>query len=504
MKSRESVLRPSRLRFAKWLLGFAVLVAQGTAAAPASADGGYFSGNKGARAAGRAGAFAAKADDLMAVHYNPAGLAKLDTTLIQIGDRIGYNSFAYTRAATLDYGVNPAPVHGFDQVQNQQLWQGLDPLLGVATNFGLKDWGFALAAYSPPGISRLDFPEGGGQRYMMVNREAIILDYSLSAAWKYRDVFGFGVSLQWIHLPRLVYSLVIDGNTFNGVANPVASAFDMRATTKGSDPFTFNAIVGLWVRPTPALELAVSGQVIPSEMVAKSTLEIAPVNPLRVGDITLTRGPQRTPANDVTVTLPLPLLARVGARYRNLVEGRERFDVELDVEYETWSRVKSFALESNGLQAYLPAVSQRVNIGHIDLQKNWRDTIAIKLGGDFAVVPGRLTVRGGAYYQTAVADPAYQNVDFPSGQQIGGALGASLFLGHVELAAAYEARIQPRVSVSEQDARVYQQVPGSLCTPPYTGAACNSHYLGQPGPAVNAGTYAARSQFVSLDAIYRF
>jgi long-subunit fatty acid transport protein len=43
--------------------------------------------------------------------------------------------------------------------------------------------------------------------------------------------------------------------------------------------------------------------------------------------------------------------ARAGARYRNLVMGRERFDIEMDVEYVTWSRVKDFTIDTKGLVA---------------------------------------------------------------------------------------------------------------------------------------------------------
>ena len=74
-----------------------------------------------------------------------------------------------------------------------------------------------------------------------------------------------------------------------------------------------------------------------------------------------------------------------------------------------------------------------------------------------------------------------------------------------QLAAAYEARIQPSVTISEAGARVYQQVPGSPCLPPYTNTTtCNPNYLGQPSPAVNAGTYSAQSHILSLDFLYRF
>ena len=52
------------------------------------------------------------------------------------------------------------------------------------------------------------------------------------------------------------------------------------------------------------------------------------------------------------VTLPLPLLARVGARYRHLAAtARALVDVELNVAYETWSRVQRFTVDTHGLDA---------------------------------------------------------------------------------------------------------------------------------------------------------
>ncbi len=100
----------------------------------------------------------------------------------------------------------------------------------------------------------------------------------------------------------------------------------MLATTTGSDAFTFNAILGGWVRPAPFLELGLSGQIIPADITTNSQLSITSLNPALPGTISLTRN--GLPANDVTVTLPLPIVMRAGARYRHLVEDRELFDVE--------------------------------------------------------------------------------------------------------------------------------------------------------------------------------
>ena len=88
----------------KVCLAMATLVVAAPLGGVALADGGYYSGVLGARASGRAGAFTAKADDLSAVSYNPAGLATLGTTLFEAGNQVSYNAYSYTRAPTFDYG----------------------------------------------------------------------------------------------------------------------------------------------------------------------------------------------------------------------------------------------------------------------------------------------------------------------------------------------------------------------------------------------------------------
>jgi long-chain fatty acid transport protein len=495
------------------LLKAATLTATAAAAltlggAFAWADGGYYAGALGARASGRAGAFAARADDVTAVHYNPAGLVKLRGTVLQIGNRLSHNAYSYTRATTVDFGDPMTPTVSFDPVRNAAPWQPLEPFLGAASDLGTRSWVFALAAFAPPGISRYDFPSptnmsppgAAGQRYMMVQREAIILNYGASAAWRFRDLFGIGATLQWITVPRLVYSLVIEGNPLAGAANPVSSELDILAVTSGSDAFTPNAIVGGWVRPLPFLEIGVAGQVLPAQIATNSRLAVTPLNPT-LGEVVLTRDGER--ADDVSVRLPLPLLARGGVRYLGFVGGRERFDVELDVEYETWSRVKNFTVESNRLVANVQG--QAVNINRIVVDKQWRDTVALKFGGDALVIPDRWAIRAGVYYETAVAAPAYAHVDFAGGHHVGASFGTSWLLRRWEIALGYQLRHQPAFSVSEATGRVYQQVPSSACMPPYTDTAtCHPNYLGQPSPTVNAGRYAANSHFVSLAVLYRF
>ena len=473
-------------------------------AVPPAHAGGYFSGEKGARVAGRAGAYTAKADDIMAVAYNPAGLSDVGTTLVQVGNRFSYNAYDFTRRPTLDWGNTEnglPPYVEFEEVHNDTPWQVLDPLVGVATNFGLKDWGFALAAYAPAGIAHQRYPIDGGQRFMMVEREAVILNYSLSAAWQYEKTFGVGASLQWIAVPNLRYSLVIEGHTNGSFAYPVSGPFDIHSTVEGEDLFTPNAVLGAWYRPTKYLELGLSGQVIPASIETKSKLTLDPLSTGITGGVELERDGK--PADDVSLELPLPLTARLGVRYIHQKGDAELFDIELDVAYESWSRVENFKINSDGLVANL--LGQEVDVGNIEVEKEWNDTVTVAIGGDYAALPKLATVRAGASWESAAAPAAYSNVDFVGGQQWNFALGASFFIQKFEIAVAYGFRFQPKVSVNEKDGRVYQETPASLCEEPYTNpATCHPAYVGQPGPVVNAGTYDAHSHVASLDAIYRF
>jgi long-subunit fatty acid transport protein len=471
-------------------------------ASPARADG-YFSGTTGARAAGRAGAFTARADDLSAVTHNPAGLAHLEGELLQLGNRFSYNAYAFERRPTLDWGNTEGgipPYVTFAEVDNDAPLQLLEPFVGVASKLGLHDLTFALSFHAPAGTGRMVFPRDGAQRYMMVRREALIVETTASAAYAPAPNVGLGASLRLVHVPSLRYQLVIDGNPLPRVVNPVSSELDMLATMSGSDPITFSATLGAWWRPAPFLEVAISGWPIPADVEIDGTLAIDPISPEIEGDVVLRRN--GVAADDVRLTLPLPLSARAGVRYRGLDGDRELFDVELDVVYEAWSRVERFRLDSGGLTAELRG--QRIDIGTIDIDKRWRDTLGLQLGGDY-VVTRFVTVRGGLFYASAVSPRAYAHVDFASGAQLGGALGASLFLFGAEIALAYQLRHQPAVRVSEGEAAVFQEVPGGQCDPPFTDAdTCHPQYLGRPAPAVNAGEYRAHAHALSLDVLYAF
>lgn len=493
-RSRVRLLS-SQSRIQSRLRGFAAAstVVAGLGLASEVNAGGYYIGPIGAKAIGRGGAFTAKADDLSAVMYNPAGLTRIGSTSIQLDNKFAYNVITFDRAPFLN---GDGTTTTFNRAENTNKFQPLDPLVGVSSTLGLSDWAFALVAYANSGISSLKFPESGAQKYMMIDREAMFINYALDVAWKPIDDLSVGVALQAIVVPSLTYRMAINGTPMNfGVQSRAdANGGDMVSTIEASDMFTLNATLGALYRVSPAFELGLSAQVLPSQIEAKGPikLEFVDIEAARTAagaasleNPTTFRGAEA--ADDVTLTLPLPMSFRLGSRYiSRRADGTELFDIELDLSYETWSAVDKLVMDSNGLRG--DATAAIFDVGVINVEKQWKDVIGVSLGGEYNAVPGFLDLRLGAYYETAVSDPAYSNVDFVTGQQIGGTVGSTFSFGQFQVTLAYEYRAQPAVSTTVAEGKITQVSP---LRPDET-------------LVVNAGTYYAIAHSAALGLRYVF
>ncbi len=459
-------------------------------------------GDQGAVAAGRSGAFVAKADDLSAIEYNPAGLASQRGWRIYLGNRFGYANERYRRSTIWDY--SEGRVQNFDEVSNQKPWQLLGPMIGVSTDFGLENWAFALGAYAPAGIASQRFPADGGQRYMLTSRDTRILYYNLSVAWKPNDVFGLGLSLQWVDLAQLDLRLVVNGDIAPASVTPVSNPFDMEARIQGADHVGFSGVIGMWLRPVPSFQMAFSSRFVPTPLEADATLSLSPQNPDINSATEITR--DGNPDNNVTFSMILPMEFRLGFRYIHLRDGVERFDLELDMRLELWSQMNQFKVDGEGLDASIEGIAQPVAIGTITIPKNWKNTFSVRLGSDVNVVENRLALRAGAFFETAASRSEFSYVDFLASHRIGVSLGASVFFGNFQLALSYSYIVEVPVTVAESEGKIYQQAPGSPCDgPDYNDSSfCDEHYIGQPSATVNNGTYISTYHLSSLAVSYRF
>ena len=105
---------------------------------------------RGARALSMGGAFVGGADDLNAQWLNPAALMRLgDGFHLYLDFGLIFSDQSFDRADDPEVmRKDPLYASGFPTVTDDG-GPLPDPSLGIATNFGLKDWMFALGAYGP-------------------------------------------------------------------------------------------------------------------------------------------------------------------------------------------------------------------------------------------------------------------------------------------------------------------------------------------------------------------
>jgi long-chain fatty acid transport protein len=464
---------------------------------------GYYGGPLGAKALGRGGAFVALADDLTAAVYNPGALSRTSTSLrLHVENKLSASSLTFARAPTRDGRSESSPIVEFEPSTNERPWSLLSPFLGVQSSLGLRNWTFALVSYTPSG-GNASYPLDGGQKYLLVQRESVVINTTLAAAWRPHPDWAVGIGVQALSVPSIQYQLVIDNTPGNGfdVYNPASSALDMLTTLRGSDPFTLQLSVGAWGRLHRNLEAGLSGQVLPNNITAKGTIHVEPVAPstlelLANQDPPISPGSavQTTrngiPANDIRLDLPLPLTFRGGTRYiHRAADGAEHFDVELDVTYETWSRVKTLSMDGSGIEARFASVgTQPIPLGVIRVPKRWQDTLTVALGGDLRPLAYPVAFRLGTYVESPVARPKYAHVDFPIGAHLGATTGLSFSPGSFVVHLGYEYRHMLPFTVSEEGGAVYQIKPNLGENPPPAAAP----------PVVNAGAYTSHSHQLAL------
>jgi long-chain fatty acid transport protein len=402
---------------------------------PAAAfAGGIFVPGYGARAMGRAGTFVAKADDPSALHYNPAGFAKQTGTVIHLGFNFINLSQEFERAGTYDTTVDARPWEGqpFETVEEDSKpaigfggFQGI-PLLAVSTDFGLAipirfglglfaENGFPERAYKGQDSYNFESPTQPPppQRYDVLEQDVSTAFPALAVAYQVAPNFDIGVRVEagFAGLNATSYLWGI-----RNYEESVSQDGEFKADVK--DDFMPGFGIGLMYRPTPSWEI---GARYTSEKNFNGKGNGASV----VGSAIGLPGQPETiePENDFTncakggtvtalktcINFKLPMNAAIGGRWiLRDAKGGELADVELDVQWENWSRASDFEIIVDGKSGTtgLPLNTSFIRHG-------LQDTFSVRLGGDYNVPIGvnKLALRGGAAYDTAAAPNSWTRLD---------------------------------------------------------------------------------------------
>ncbi len=489
------MLRSSLPRFGRALsslLGAALCLSFSTKALA----GGFEIPDHGARAIGRGGAYAVGAKDLTAAHYNPATMAKFRGTRLMISHNSVHQAMTYDRAPLgpgwVDANGESIAGTDFAPVSNGAPWFLLGAFGAVSTDFGLENATFWGSAHGPSAVGTHKYPAYASQSFMLTEMEVLTVFFNLGAAWKYhsketgRDIFGIGASIGYAILPQMRYGLVTDSSTLTGIdaenfqpiPNPESTQLETILELKDNTGITGN--VGFWYRPIDAIEIGFGGRVIPTVF--------RPEGKVIVDKETLVTDEVVAKMKRIT----MPVMLRGGIRYVHMKEERELFDIEVDVQWENWSQIQSYDLEFDGRVSGQP-------LQPITLDKGWRDTISVRLGGDVNVIPDHLWLRAGGFYETGAVQDAYAHLDFPSFNRGGVGAGITAGLPGAEFSIGYQHIFQQDVTVTEENSRVYQQRPLRPC-PEF----CSEGDVATNGVPANAGTFQSSFDMIGVSVDLNF
>lgn len=522
-----------------WVGLAATIVALGVMPGVAHAGGFEFSG-AGTRPLGRGGAFAARADDPLALLFNPAMLADLPDSQIHLSAGIGFLDACVQRSGTygssLVGGSTGAPTIFDSPGGNPDAWtanpfqricNGGPPqiLPQLVANVHLADdFALAFGILAPNGVGASQWGNGNGTvnyagdttgnalrpsptRYAPVDANLLLFSPSVGFGWRPVEWFRVGLTLQW---GIGIISFTNYTNAGTGGEDPSG---DIRTQLSVVSPFVPAGILTMHFVPHESLDIVIGGRI------SDSVGGAVPAT----GDLTLTTSaygnpadptsaqPQSTTIHGTTLHSGQPWQFWAGFRYGHRLRPRhytrpgdarlrpgpddpmadELFDVELDVVYEYNQQVTDFVVRNpaGASAAIRPAgcapgdASCLVSIpvpSTLPLAHGWSDNLVFRLGGDANVIPGFLTFRAGGSFELPLSRGFVQWMtnDFMQGWRIGLHAGATIRIdNHFDLSIAYAHIFSETIQI---DSGNYRLVAATGANGACTGAGGTAYDPNQP------------------------
>ncbi len=416
---------------------------------------------------GRAGAWVARASSPLATLQNPAGLAGQKSGVLanvhlvlnkvcfqRQGDgeriRVGQNGLRYPEVCNDNQGT-PTPLPAVAGVFRATERLGLGLSVAPPNVYGALRFPETVRIRNDQG-AKPELPSP--QRYMLLEQDGLALNTTLSAGFEPAKGFRVGLGFVWGFASYKLANanMSLSPSAVNGVyQDPVTE--DVRAELSVADWFIPGATFGMLYSPSRNLDLGVN-------VLMQEAFDAH-------GDLTLKANywtnngtaddPDLTESSQVEKGLghfrvANPLEARIGARFHQPRRHRESatgvrdpladdvFDVELDVSYTKNSDYDRAQLRFPAS----PAVPVKGTANGAVVPENndmefrvKRDSVGVRLGGDYVVMPARLAVRAGGFWEPNVQNDEYANVSFLASQRIGLSVGGTYRLSMVDIEAGY-------------------------------------------------------------------
>ena len=469
----------------------ALLLSTGSAAASTAIE----SPDNGVQQTGRGGAWFVRADDPLAAYFNPAAMA-FQASGVHVGAALMFQSRCFTRQGPGATPVSPGgPIPGPGTVAADGdkfvappaatcgTGGGLFPNPNLAAVFRVSDrFAVGLAVVGPhtdghntwpeslPYTNKFGFSEikdaSGKQvpltqpspnRYMLVESDALLLFPTLSVAYAPTDTLSFGVGFTW-GIATASFTNFAEALKNGDQKSPENFTHDIRAKLDAKDMFMPGVVLSaLWM---PSKNLDLSAWFRWQDSFRTDTADVTlEANYWQANGL-------KAPTNDVTphvdkgtLKLNLPMEAKLGLRYHQARENSKRpswatksatrrvrdplseelFDIELNFTWANNSAIDQLYLSFQpGLAVNLGGGATAVLPTNANIPHYFKDVIGVRLGGDVNVLPNRLALRAGGFFETKGQDDEFLGLDFDNAQKYGAGVGATLRLGPVDVSASFQ------------------------------------------------------------------
>lgn len=318
--------------------------------------GGFQLNEVGARAMGMGGAFAAQANDLTALYFNPAGLAYQKGFGAYLGATMILPKSSNTLTAT---GVATDMVSQTFFPPNAYFGYGFDNGLAVA-----------VGVFSPFGLGT-EWPATWSGRYYAVKADLQAFMVNPTIAYKINEYLMVGAGVSWMYSKvKFNYNIATYSALLPGPPYVVPSATDGTVTLDANgNAFSFD--VGAIAKPIPALSIGVSYRHttktdLSGDATFSSMQVLAPFFPGGTGA--------------ATIKFPNQIFAGIAYNVN------DNLTLEFDYQWVGWSSYDSLIVQiPTGPVAPLPAPlgGPRPLQTSSRAEKAWNDTYLLRFGGEY-------------------------------------------------------------------------------------------------------------------------
>jgi long-subunit fatty acid transport protein len=450
----------------------------------------------GAQALGRGATFTARADDGMALQYNVAGLARQRGTHVLLGGSLVLHQFKFLRAGQYPK-TEATPPPAYDGTAYRAVSHDGSPNIlpaGVITSdFGIFDRitlgiglltpsmvsGRSFASYLTAATTNKAFPSPTALDTVRIGGS--LLYPTLGLGVRVTRTLDLGVSasavLWTLDRQDVIY---IDSpdvqNTPCTKPENVACTAQVKFSGKAT---SFTGAFGAMFRPIPALQLGAQLRL------GTSLSADADITTERAAATTGVKAGSKTPA---TVSLELPWVLRVGARYIKMVKTFEVYDIEVNGTLEGWGSTGDSVTKVTQYDAYRNITATQ--------KHGYENSYSARLGGAYNVDldDAVLTLRAGGFFDGSSTAAPQTRIDVDSLAKIGSTFGIGYRSGPVAFNAAFAFIASLKRTVSTGDVR-----PANYAK---QGRTVDGKDVTLP--AVNNGDYWGATQLLALTVDFAF